>query len=275
MKLQLKDSYSAFSSGDSEYRQVTTRVTVYGMTCGACSEAIERNLRNIKGVSNARAVFQMQRVTIVHDQDVSLGILKQAIEDAGFEVGDQERSIGEKINDLRFSDEIANLRVAFYGSIAITAIIVAAERLMGAYPVWNQVSTGVLALFLQWKYGWWIHDNTWRKAKRRVLSMDTLITVSIAMGISLSFFNILVFGIRNAKTYFRMSCALVMIVSGGRYLDLISRRETGDSTAHLYGLVQQTQMVALCPDQVTHSSLRTKRANLTSGLNSCFVVGSW
>jgi Cu+-exporting ATPase len=231
-------------------------LTVLGMTCAACSEAIERNLVAIDGVSRARATVQMQHVAIVHDPQVPLGLLKQAIEDAGFDVVDQDRSPGEKNEELKFTDELLRLKSAFYGSMTITTAIVGLEHVAGeqqSYLV--QVLNAAAAILLQYRYGWWIHENAWRKAKRRVLSMDTLITASVIMGFTLSITNFIIFGFRTTETYFRMISALVMIVSGGRYLDFLSRKKAGNSTANLYGLVQQTYMVRLCSEEVSFSQI--------------------
>lgn len=252
---QLQDSYRDFSS-EPERKHATTRLTVLGMTCAACSEAIERNLKAVNGVSRARATIQMQHATIVHDKDVPLGSLKQAIEDAGFDVVDQERTAGEKIEELKFTEELSKLRNAFYGSMTITAAIFGIERFAPRqYPILIQLELCLGAMFLQWRYGWWIHENCWKKAKRQMLSMDTLITASVVLGLALSFLNLVVFGLRTTETYFRMISALVMIVSGGRYLDLLSRRKAVDSTANLYGLLQQTYMARLCSGEEIPASL--------------------
>lgn len=250
VKVQLNDSFQY--DGGLHNSAITTRLTVLGMTCAACSNSIERSLLSIDGVTRARASVQLQHVTIVHyEEKVSSEVIKRAIEDAGFDVPEQERSAKEKIEELRFTNDLPKLKGALIGSMTLTTAIIGFEAILReSSPVVSSVLSGAAAILLQYRYGWWIHDNAWRKARGLILSMDTLISISVLLSLLLSFGNLHAFGFRDTELYYKTSSALIMIVSGGRYLDLLSRRKASDSTASLYGLVQETAMVKVCSEDV-------------------------
>ena len=62
-------------------------IIVEGMHCTGCSNRLERVLKNIDGVENARVSLEEKKAYIEFlDEKVSIENLKEAINDAGFEV---------------------------------------------------------------------------------------------------------------------------------------------------------------------------------------------
>jgi len=64
----------------------TTTLKVEGMTCGACTSAIESGFQGVKGVGNVSISLVMERAVIQHDPElISTDEIKEIIEDRGFD----------------------------------------------------------------------------------------------------------------------------------------------------------------------------------------------
>lgn len=59
---------------------------VEGMVCNGCENRVQNALKNIDGVTNVRANHTTNTVTIMADATVSEIILKEKIQDIGFEI---------------------------------------------------------------------------------------------------------------------------------------------------------------------------------------------
>ncbi|KOS19439.1 Copper-transporting ATPase 2 [Escovopsis weberi] len=64
----------------------TTTLRVGGMTCGACTAAVEGGFKGLDGVDNVSVSLVMERAVIVHDSDtLSADKVREIIEDRGFD----------------------------------------------------------------------------------------------------------------------------------------------------------------------------------------------
>jgi Cu+-exporting ATPase len=66
----------------------TTTVKVGGMTCGACTSAVEAGFKDVEGVGTVSVSLVMERAVIVHDPErVTAAQIQDIIEDRGFDAG--------------------------------------------------------------------------------------------------------------------------------------------------------------------------------------------
>ncbi|KAH8597635.1 E1-E2 ATPase-domain-containing protein [Bisporella sp. PMI_857] len=64
----------------------TTTLKVGGMTCGACTSAVESGFKGMDGVGNVSVSLVMERAVVIHDpQKVSAEMIQETIEDRGFD----------------------------------------------------------------------------------------------------------------------------------------------------------------------------------------------
>ncbi|KAF2820742.1 heavy metal translocatin [Ophiobolus disseminans] len=64
----------------------TTTLKVEGMTCGACTSAIESGFQSVDGIGNVSISLVMERAVIQHDPEIiSADQVKEIIEDRGFD----------------------------------------------------------------------------------------------------------------------------------------------------------------------------------------------
>ena len=62
-------------------------IEVKGMTCGGCVSSVARALKAVPGVQSADVSLEKQRAVVTfEDGKASVADLKQAVEDAGYDV---------------------------------------------------------------------------------------------------------------------------------------------------------------------------------------------
>ena len=63
-----------------------TNLIVNGMMCGGCENRVKNAIKNIEGVENVTADHNTGKVIVVSNNEVSEEIIKEALEDIGYEV---------------------------------------------------------------------------------------------------------------------------------------------------------------------------------------------
>ncbi|KAF2216045.1 hypothetical protein CERZMDRAFT_109838 [Cercospora zeae-maydis SCOH1-5] len=64
----------------------TTTLRVEGMTCGACTSAVESGLKDVNGVGSVSVSLVMERAVVTHDADkISAEQIREIIDDRGFD----------------------------------------------------------------------------------------------------------------------------------------------------------------------------------------------
>ncbi|KAF2868820.1 E1-E2 ATPase-domain-containing protein [Massariosphaeria phaeospora] len=99
----------------------TTTLKVEGMTCGACTSAVESGFQGVAGVGNVSVSLVMERAVVQHDPDIiSADQVKETIEDRGFdaEVLSSDIPLGVQsaedhfLSDSEEEDAMAELQVS-------------------------------------------------------------------------------------------------------------------------------------------------------------------
>ncbi len=73
---------------EEEIMDKTIELTVEGMTCGHCTARVEKTLKELPGVSDAKAVLETGLVTVRTDGTTSRESMASAIEEQGYQVRD-------------------------------------------------------------------------------------------------------------------------------------------------------------------------------------------
>ena len=63
-----------------------TNLIVNGMMCEGCENRVKNAIKNIEGVKNVTADHNTGKVIVISDNEVSEEIIKEALEDIGYEV---------------------------------------------------------------------------------------------------------------------------------------------------------------------------------------------
>lgn len=64
----------------------TATYTVTGMTCGHCVNSVTEEVQAVTGVTGVDVDLQSGRVTVTSDGPVDAGLIRGAVEEAGYEL---------------------------------------------------------------------------------------------------------------------------------------------------------------------------------------------
>lgn len=78
---------------------ISTRLNVEGMTCGACSASITAALQKLPGVVAVNVSQLTDSAVVVHSHEVSPELIKQTIEDCGFDATLALSALAAAVND--------------------------------------------------------------------------------------------------------------------------------------------------------------------------------
>ncbi|MFI3227398.1 MAG: heavy metal translocating P-type ATPase [Clostridia bacterium] len=231
---------------------------IEGMHCAACSSAIERITRKMKGVESSEVNLPMNRMTIVYDENlVNEELICSKIKKAGFSahIKTEKEEITIKDNSEALKVEKATL----IASIVLSAILLYVSMgqmlfanipmpeifSMNQHPV-NfailQLSITMLVMFLERRFfisGFTslFHGNP---------NMDTLVAVSASTSFAYSFVMTLMID-TNAHTvhnlYYESAAIVLALVSVGKYMEGKNKDKTKGAIAKLMQLTPQTAIL--------------------------------
>ena len=64
------------------------QIFIEGMTCGHCSARVEKALKAVDGIVDAKVDLANKNAIIEMNDNVEDGVLKEAVDDAGYDVVD-------------------------------------------------------------------------------------------------------------------------------------------------------------------------------------------
>ncbi|KAF4461019.1 Cu2+-exporting ATPase [Fusarium albosuccineum] len=97
---------------------ITTTVAIEGMTCGACTSAVEGGFKDVPGVKHFSISLLSERAVIEHDPDLlTAEQIAEIIEDRGFDatIVDSGKLASDRTKDTGNADSIVNTTVAIEG----------------------------------------------------------------------------------------------------------------------------------------------------------------
>ena len=66
--------------------KITKTIFINGMSCGHCSKRVEEALKSVNGVKSVKVSLDEKKADIILKNDIENEILKNAVENVGFEV---------------------------------------------------------------------------------------------------------------------------------------------------------------------------------------------
>jgi P-type Cu+ transporter len=236
---------------EKERSLVATKLSVDGMTCAACTSTIKSALTALPGVQRVALSLPLSRATIIHNPAVAaVAEIVSTIEKAGYNAQAYERSPEQNLEVAQHSTELKRLKNGFSNAAILASVIAVLDwlsqtALFSRSHLALRSTSAILGIWIELVEASWIHQQAWGNGLRSQLNMNTLISLSLIFGFSLSCLNVLLHGIEAAQQYFLSGSFLTVVVIGGRYLDTLFRRQTSASLAELYRLQSATGMVSL------------------------------
>lgn len=225
-------------------------LSIEGMSCSACSSALEKYLNKQKGVVDASVNLVLATVTIMYDETLSLNDLERFIEEAGY------KSLGIYSEEKVFKKEKLNKRLfAFYTILSILILYISMSHMVGLpvipllnmekYPVNYAITLLILSLPYLY-YGKDILKSGYLNLIHKSPNMDTLVSIGVLASLIYSIFNTIM--IIKGQTsyveslYYESFCIVIYFVKLGRFIDTKSKSKTKEAIKEL---VQVTPTKAL------------------------------
>ncbi|WP_189351882.1 heavy metal translocating P-type ATPase [Vogesella fluminis] len=212
-----------------------------GITCAACVWLNEQHLRRLPGVLTVDINYATHRARVRWDNSrLQLSAILEAIAAIGYRAHPYDASRQEALHQKERKQALNRLWVAGLSMMQV---------MMYAVPVYMAPDGEIEAQYL-WLLHWAsfvltvpvviysatpFYRATWRDLKTRRAGMDTPVTIGILTAFFASFWaliNRIEHGI-----YFDSVSMFVFLLLGGRYLEGVARRKTGEATERLVKLL--------------------------------------
>ena len=255
---------------------IASKFSIEGMTCAACTGVIESAVSSLDGVDRISVSLPLGRATVVHNpSQVSTSDIVIAIEGAGYQAKMGQRTAQENLELTQHSKELEKLRNAFSSATMLSSTIVGLEWISNVALVTRYrpiVQSGIMALgtWVQLVDASWVHDSAW-SAGVKSLTMDTLISLSLLLGLALSFFNVSLFGLTSAQTYLSSGAFLTTVIIGGRYLDHLLRRRSASNLANLYRLQTESTIVKVRKNGISNREEKAGRTEAATAMPTALL----
>jgi len=272
--------HDAAAYGPAMANQDEIRLKIEGMHCASCAAAIEKSLRQVRGVDEAHVNFGASKATVrpADSSELDRAELADAVRRAGYDVADEgaekeRRSSGQSREDEEARGwlirSIVGLGLAFPLMILMLPTLLRAiglDALAWEWPAFiaqNERWIGlVLATPVQFWVGWPFYVGAAKAAKRFRANMDTL----IAGGASVAYFYSLFITIRAAAAtgaqaehvYFETAAFIIALISLGKWLEARARGRAGAAVQSLLEMAPQTARVERDGEEIEVSAGEVK-----------------
>lgn len=222
----------------------TMVLSLSGLTCAACVSTVERVLSGVPHVQHARVSLPLQQATVVAEDGFSLNeeSMVSAVRSAGYEAEKGPRPPKEIIDMLQSRREVEGLKASFVNVARYTLLIhLAGYATSRCLRIWPNSGLGLLHLWLslalsadcQFRYVSWIHSDGWKALRYGAPNMNTLVSLSVCLGLSFSLVDLLVRG-PAASSYHGATVGVTLVIMGGRCLEALSRRQSSKDLIAVY-----------------------------------------
>jgi len=236
-------------------------IPVGGMTCTACSAAIERSLRKLPGIRVAAVNFATEKATVSYDPSaVRLSEIKGAIRKAGYEPLAMEAASGAKVDAHKAMKEreIRTMWTKFIVSAAfsIPLLYIAMGHMLGwplpaaLHPMDFPLRFALIQIALVIPAivaGYRFYVVGTRSLLHGAPNMDSLIAMGTSAAILYSLFSVyrIAQGDFGAveELYFETAGIIITLILLGKTLESVSKGRTSESIKKLMGLKPKTATV--------------------------------
>ena len=226
-------------------------LSIGGMSCATCAQAIESSLMEMDGVYSAPVNLATEKVTVRYNpESVTLTAIKAAIVDTGYtviesETVDTEMAARERSRKRQFALLVFSLSF----SIPTMLLMLGFDFLnLGAVlgiSEWQNIILFLLATPVQFIAGYQFYIGTYHALRNRRANMDTL----IAIGSSAAYFySVAVTFFPGAfhishHTYYDTSAMIISLILFGKYLEAKAKGRTSEAIRKLIDLQARTARV--------------------------------
>ena len=239
-----------------------TIFNISGMTCAACSRAVERVTGKLEGVSQASVNLATEKLTVIYDENVtSTQQIINAVTKAGYGASIfNDKKVYEKESNVR------NLKKRFIFSAVFTVplLYISMGHMIGLplpkiiSPSVHPLAFAIAQLLLTLPVvilGYKFYTVGFRSLFKGNPNMDSLIAIGTGSAIIYGFYAI--FKIINGHTqyvhelYFESAATIITLITLGKFLENISKGKTSDAIKKLIGLRPNVALIIKDDKEIT------------------------
>lgn len=253
---------------DINYKKIDLKIG--GMTCAACSKAVERVVKKLDGIESINVNIATEKATINYDPSkVRLSQIKSSIVKAGYEVlqeNNKEKEIDE--DKLRKEKEMKTLFTKFIIAIGFSiplfyiAMGPMISKPIGPWPVPmvieptnNPLNYALIQLILVIPVmlaGYKFYINGFKALIGRSPNMDSLVAIGTSAAFIYSVYTTIQIANGQAhnrhggghhQLYFESAGIIIALILLGKYLESRSKGKTSEAIKKLMGLQPKTAII--------------------------------
>lgn len=290
----------AIASLQTNNKSERTNLIISGMHCSSCAAIIERQLKKVSGVSEAKVNFAAEKASIVYDSGVTkvedlIGAVEKAgykgmlssSEDSQTQTVRQQAEIKHQLHKFIIS-LILSLPMMYFMLLDFFSFLPGAKALL---PYIGIVSF-ILATPVQFIIGSSFYKGMISALKMRTFNMDSLIAIGTSVAYFYSFVNFIkhfainnsLIGLNGAKIpelYFETAAFLITFVILGKFLESKAKGRTGEAIKKLMGLQAKTarvirngETIDIAVDQVVKNDIIVVRPGEKVPVDGVIMKGS-
>ncbi|KAL6748480.1 putative copper-transporting ATPase 3-like protein [Haematococcus lacustris] len=247
-------------------QQEHLNLSVQGMTCSACSSAVEGALAKLPGVSRAAVSLLSGSAEVWYDAaETGPRHMLAAVDDAGFKASLlQDHGQAPDGGSAHAAKEIGYWWALFRASMLFTVPVffvamvlpripgskVMTDTLVFGFPC-NQLVKWLLTTPVQFVIGWRFHRGAWKAVRRGGANMDLLVSLGTNASYTYSVISILFHHFNShhrthgyVPTDFFETCAMIItFILLGKWLEACAKGRTSEALTKLLKLAPDKAMV--------------------------------
>ena len=236
---------------------MTVELDITGMTCAACAGRVERALGKLDGVT-ATVNYATERATVIGLDAAQAPTALAAVERAGYGARLREGPDDEWSRRAGIA-RIASLRRRLIASAVLAIPLMDLSLVLALvpglrFPGWEWLCVLLALPIVTWA-AWPFHRATLRNLRHGAVSMDTLVSLGIAVSFGWAVVTIATGGVEGYwigfgptpaganAIYLDVAAGMTTFQLAGRYFETRARRRAGDVLDALAGLAPTTARV--------------------------------
>ena len=194
-------------------------LAVPGMRCAGCMSKVERGLKGVPGVNDARVNLSARTVSVSHDTRVDQRTLIASLENIGFEAKPRREDPRQRLSAAR--PLLAPFAVAGFAAMNVMLLSVSVWSGAGGSTreLFHWLSAAIALPAIGYS-GRPFFSSAWKVLRRGRTNMDVPISIGIVVATALSFYETLRGG---ENAWFDAALMLIAFLLAGRVLDAMMR----------------------------------------------------
>lgn len=211
---------------------------VLNMHCSNCARHVEHAINDLPGVAGVEVNLSTNTVTVKYDKSqLSAGEIRAAVLSSGYDlIIDDENQIAFLEKEYMMKSRRIRKEVIGAWVFAIPMLLLSVQTLMIPFADYIRM---FIALAVMIMYGRVFYINTWKSARKKVFTMDALVSMSITVAFLFSAFNTIFPEFWPTKSlqpymYYEATVVIIAFVLTGK---MMTAKSTGNSNIAIRNLM--------------------------------------